>query len=120
VFSKLLLKLLRAGGSKRLHQAAFATGGIVLVDDTLFSGLIQAANGFDNGSLVGFASVNGNAGITNCGASGATESTIAQATFFVLTITLDLRFDVCQSSSSEYDSNTTAENFNREWLICPV
>lgn len=82
--------LLRFGCVERLHQAALAAGGVILVNNTLFGGLIEAADGLQDGGFIGFAGFEANARIANCGTGGATESAVAQAALFVLTIALDL------------------------------
>lgn len=65
--------------SQRLHQAALATGGVVLVNDAFFSGLIQAADGFQNGFARGGNIAGGNrkASIAHGGARRTTEGAVA-------------------------------------------
>ena len=100
VNSKLSIAELLCRSGQRLHQAALAARGIILVNNALFSGLIQAADGLDNGSLVGLAGFDSGAGITNSGAGSATESAVTQTALLVLTIALDLRLDISQGISS--------------------
>ncbi len=93
--------LLGFSSRKCLHQAAFAAGSVILVNDALFSGLIQAADGLEHGGLVRSARFNGGAGGTYGGTGRTTKCAIAQAAGFVLAITLDLGLDISQSTSSK-------------------
>jgi hypothetical protein len=81
-----------------LHQAAFATGGIVLVDDTLLGSLIQGADRCA-GSLLGARRItfcNAQAGFLDERARAANERAITDAAFFILPIALDLRLNISQ------------------------
>jgi hypothetical protein len=81
-----------------LHQAALAAGGIIFMDNTFFCCFIQSADGFA-GSLNGLflrAIRKGGAGfLYECtGATGV--DTVAQTTFLVLLVSLDLGLDIRQ------------------------
>jgi hypothetical protein len=94
-------KLLGFDSGQSLHQAALAARSVVFVDNAFFSSFIEAADGFDNGGLIGFAGIDGGASFTHGSASGATEGAVAQTLLFVLAVALDLRFDISQGVSSE-------------------
>jgi hypothetical protein len=108
------------GCGQRLHQAALAARGVILVDHAFFSGLIQAADGFDHSGLIGLASFDPGASFADGGAGRATEGAVAQAFLFVLAIALNLRFNVSQGLSSKNDSYTAGLNSTRGLRICPV
>jgi hypothetical protein len=95
--------LLGFDSRKRFHQAALTTGGIVLVDDTFLGGLIEAADGGQDGFLRGICitSLDGSAGVANRSAESTAHHAVAQAAFFVLAIAFDLRLNVSQGTSSK-------------------
>jgi hypothetical protein len=114
-------ELLGFEGCKRLHQAALAAGGVVLVDDALFSSLVQAADGLEHGGLIGSASFDGGASFAHGGAGTTTEFAVAQAAGFILVIAFDLRLNVSQGTSSEKNYPFTAGLNSTRWvLFCPV
>jgi hypothetical protein len=96
-------ELLGFDSRKRFHQAAFATCGIVFVDNTFLGGLIQAADRSQDGFFRGLnlAGQDRDASIANCRASCTTHRAVKQAALFVLKIAFDLGLNVSQGNSSE-------------------
>ncbi len=95
-----------------LHQTTLTARSIVFVNDTLLSSLIQAADSLHGGGLGFFRIFVLERGpcFLDCRTGGAAIRAIAQATFFVLPIALDLRLDISQRSSSKNSSyNNGAE-----------
>jgi hypothetical protein len=115
-------ELLGFDSRERFHQAALATGGVILVNDASFSSLIEAADGSQNGFLRGgITGKDGSAGVADSGAGGTTHCAVAQAAFFVLAITFDLRLNISQGYSSEKIFPITAGgNSTRQGSFCPV
>jgi hypothetical protein len=96
-----LTDLLGFDGSQRLHQAALAACSIILVDNAFFRSLIKVTDRLEHSGLIGLAGIDGSAGCTYGDAGGATESAVAQTLLLVLTVALDLRFNISQGLSSE-------------------
>ena len=81
-----------------LHQPALATGGVVLMNYALFSGLIQGADRIQ-GSLAGgfdIPTVQEQARFLDGCAGAARNVTVANPAFFILPVALDLRLDISQ------------------------
>ena len=81
------------------HQAAFAAGGVVLMDDTFFGSLIQSADG-DLGCLKGaflLTCLDRQTGPFYKCTRPPAENTIAQASLLILLIALNLGLDIRQS-----------------------
>jgi len=91
------------GGDKSgeaLHQAAFAAGCVVLMDHAFFGGFIQCADRLQNNIFCfGFIHFKSRAGSIYSSASRAAEIAIMYATLFILTVSFDLRLNVCQGFS---------------------
>ena len=88
--SWVILVLLGLGGEV-LHQAAFATGSVILVDNTLRNGLIERADGGGSGGLR-FFSGTGCDCFAGCGdecASGTAIDAIRYTFLFVLFVAFD-------------------------------
>jgi hypothetical protein len=83
------------------------------VDDTLRGGSIQFANRFQNSSLSFFpgARIQCGAGFRNERARAAAEDAVLNSTLLVLAISLNLRLNVCQSTSSENNQP------NQGWIL---
>ena len=80
------------------HQAAFATGSVVLVDDPFFSCLIQCSDGSGGGSAGVFSCALSNFGfgiLDEC-ARAPDEHTISQAALVTLLDAFDGRFGISQ------------------------
>lgn len=117
-----LLRALFGQRCKGFHQAALAARDGVLVQHTLFSSLIQSADGLHD-SLLGFGGVAGeNFARGVIGSAGsATDIAVTQAALFVLTIAFDLRLNVSQGLPPNILSVlSTATYFTWQGLICPV
>ncbi len=85
-----------------LHQSALAAGGVIFVDDTFFGRFIQLFNSSEHrGSRNCLISTfQRQASFLNKGTCTPTENAVVNAPFFILPVPLDLRLNVCQSTSS--------------------
>jgi hypothetical protein len=93
----------RRDGSEFLHDAALTTGSIVFVDHAFFGGLIQVAYSLSNRCLriVTAASLNSGHRVLHRSAGSAAKDAVADAAFFVLAISLNRRYFVCQLNPPE-------------------
>jgi hypothetical protein len=82
------------------HQATFAPGGVVAVDNAFLGGLVQGADGLQ-GSGAGFFQT-AVCNLTLCFpdecARSPAKDTVAQSLFLVLLVTFDSRFNIRQKS----------------------
>jgi hypothetical protein len=85
--------------SQVTHQAALPAGGVVLMQNTLFSGLIQGADGSQGRLASGnqIAAFHCQAGFLDGRARLAYIEAVAQAALFILLVALDGRFNVSQN-----------------------
>jgi hypothetical protein len=88
---------------KALHQATLPASGIILVDDTLLHGSVQLADGLEHSNLRGglVATGQNGAGFADRGTGVTAHNAVINAAFFVLPVSLNLRLNVSQSTSSE-------------------
>jgi hypothetical protein len=88
---------------KALHQATLPASGIIFVDDTLLRGSVQLADGLEDSSLRGGLVAGGqnDAGFADGGTGVSAHNAVINAAFFVLPVSLNLRLNVSQSTSSE-------------------
>jgi hypothetical protein len=82
-----------------LHQAAFAPGGVVLVQNAFLGGFIQGAD-CQSRSLNGIVDIaigNLDASFPNKGAGAPAEIPVAQPALLILPVPFNLRLDIRQS-----------------------
>ena len=85
-----------------LHQSALAAGGVIAVDHAMFGRFIQF---FDGSEYSGrrnclISTILRQASFLNKSTCTPTENAVVYALLFVLLVPLDLRLNVCQSTSS--------------------